>query len=178
MQHSKYVNLSRDMIDERLVGKDVIRGDVSTLSENPPMGKVVSGNRTSGYIWVSWSPTSDPERFPFSKLMLVSYDRSTTKTMKYSGKDIASVERFCRNVRAEGGGGNTMLNPHKMEYVSFQVQLPVATDKPDRVDLLADDVVAGTASGLVGHSHDSQEVCSPPCPQAVPYRKIKDNPQA
>ena len=140
-----YTGISREMITEALVGRKVfdVRG-WREQDETPPFGTVVSGNQQQSVVWVVFSPLEEPKRYAITNLMLVKQDMNLAKTMKWSGKTLGALEKFCEQVRVEGGDEDTALNPDRAEHVAIVVKLPLAT-KPegDKTQLIGDGRVVG-----------------------------------
>ena len=132
----KYKRITQDSITESLVGKKVFRiEDFRDEDTIPPTGLVVSGNQQRGILWVVWAPMMDPRQHRTQELALLDEDGLLTKTMKFSGKTFGALEKFCEQVRVEGGDEDTKLNPDRMEHVAIKVELPLATKPyPGSVD--------------------------------------------
>lgn len=121
-----YTPLTRTMITSGLVGKKVVRLD-RTDEANPVEYTVVTGNQQTGYVWVTDGTGADPVRFQATALALTDYPGELTKTMKWHGKTLGALEKFCEQARVEGGDDDTKLNPDDLKHVALVVRLPLAT---------------------------------------------------
>lgn len=124
-----YTGITREMITEALVGRKVFdaRNWRDEHDETPPFGTVVSGNQQQSIVWVVFGPFDEPKRHQITSLMLVKEDMRITKDMRWSGKTLGALEKFCEQVRVEGGDEDTALNPDRAEHIAISVRLLLAT---------------------------------------------------
>lgn len=166
-------------ITDQFIGREVVR--VNDPQVDPVRGKVVAVSiKNGGRLWVVWpAGTGEPTGHYARELMAVKEEDPILKNLKWAGKTVGSLRNFLEQVRLEGGGDKTVLNPKNEQHVAISIELPLAQN--DRVAWSDPTEVDRSISGdgsEAKHNHDFTEVCAPPCPRSVSYRPVKDQPQA
>jgi len=151
-----YTGISKEMLTPDIVGRKVFRRATSSdlVDDDPQLGRVVAYTNQDGRLYVVWEPGQPPTPFRVTELMLVKEEMRLTKTMKWSGKTLGSLEKFVEQVQVEGGDYDTVLNPGKHEHVAIVVELPLATDTSS--------IQAKLPSPR--HDHEFTEPCVSRCP--------------
>lgn len=163
-------------ITEQLVGRKVVRANDE--SEKPAVGRIVAaGLKTGGRLWVVWPHTNGEPTSHHPRELLALKEDELSKSLKWHGKKLGGLETFIAQVRREGGTAETELNPGSDQHVHIKVSLPLAP-ADSGYDPRMSEGDPHAEDPRPAHTHDFTEVCAPPCPRSVPYRTVKDNPQA